>query len=257
MERAWQWGNEEGFDVSRMSDDCICFGKSFDSRESHNTVLLVGEHDFSFAVTYYLKTGRSNVVATEFKVNVVYDKNILKNMKYLIQREVTVILGFDAKNIATYIPESFKFIRIQFNCPWMPNKDPNDPYNRPETVELVHQFMISAEKCCTDEGLIIVSIQSPLHWYWQYREGKKRWVWGRGEYQKKWGLTPQFIHSKLGLHFVGMERNFVELCSLDEDPFPGFLKYKPDVRSCDVGTFSALAFSKTVFYDIFDLFPTV
>ena len=233
------------------------FDKYSGDRAFKKDILLIGENDFSYAITHVLKTKKRNVIASEFNQNVLNEPLIRQRIKYLVHEEVVVLIGLDARNIANYFPDSIQFERIQFNCPF--SGGDKDPFQREETRKLVQDFLVSARDCCHFSGHIVISLQSPKF----YDDSNVHW--GRKVYHQTWGLDPDFIEI-CGLHFVGLEKNIEAQCVLTEtecSSYRAFIEdstldsnfcgYKPHAGMSGVKTFTSLAFSRKRKYDSFDL----
>ncbi|KOX71747.1 GTP-binding protein 5 [Melipona quadrifasciata] len=119
----------------------------------NDSILLVGEGNFSFSVALFHLNLRINITATcyETSVNQEFGK---KNIEYLKNNGVRVLLGVDATNLKEHpILKTELFDKIIFNFPHVGGK-----MRIERNRELLKQFFISASELLKSNGQVLVSL---------------------------------------------------------------------------------------------------
>ncbi|CAH2048991.1 unnamed protein product, partial [Thlaspi arvense] len=148
--------------------------KHYSSRQS---ILLVGEGDFSFSASLAMAFGSaSNIVATSLNTESFLRKNYrnaMSNIQKLTSRGAKVLHGVDATEMATHpLLRDHKFDRIIFNFPlsgFFHNESAESVLRRHR--ELVRLFMANAKKMLGSRGEIHITHKSSRSYKeWQLEE---------------------------------------------------------------------------------------
>ena len=119
----------------------------------NDSVLLVGEGNFSFSVALSQLNLKINITATCYESNVSQDIG-KKNIEYLISNGVRVLFGVDATNLKRHpILNSELFDKIVFNFPHVGGK-----MRIERNRELLKNFFVSAAGSLRNNGRVLVNL---------------------------------------------------------------------------------------------------
>ncbi|XP_053997285.1 ferredoxin-fold anticodon-binding domain-containing protein 1 isoform X3 [Hylaeus anthracinus] len=119
----------------------------------NDSVLLVGEGNFSFSVALLQLNLKINITATCYETNIYQDYR-KKNIEYLINNGVHVLLGVDATNLKEHsILKTKLFDKTIFNFPHVGGK-----MRIEKNRVLLREFFINATKLLKNNGQILVTL---------------------------------------------------------------------------------------------------
>ncbi|XP_078049932.1 ferredoxin-fold anticodon-binding domain-containing protein 1 isoform X2 [Augochlora pura] len=155
----------------------------------YDSVLLVGEGNFSFSVALFQLNLNITITVTCYQASITEDVG-KKNIEYLLHNGVRVLLGVDATNLKKYPMLATKlFDKIIFNFPHVGGK-----MRIEKNRELLKQFFVSATELLKSNGQILVtlcngqggtSVDNPL----------RRW-------DDTWKITEMAAHANLVLSTI-------------------------------------------------------
>ncbi|XP_076172375.1 ferredoxin-fold anticodon-binding domain-containing protein 1-like [Ptiloglossa arizonensis] len=119
----------------------------------NDSVLLIGEGNFSFSVALLQLNLKINITATCYEANV-YSAIGKKNIECLVNNGVRVLLSVDATNLKEHpILKTELFDKVIFNFPHVGGK-----MRIEKNRELLKQFFVNATKLLKNNGQILVTL---------------------------------------------------------------------------------------------------